>query len=255
MTETKNPGPSCEDGAPGDTKSDISIVPAVADSDQAAITPIDDVEQALRKHTAAIHNLWIGLCKKTTKDIVQIGEHLTQVRRIIVVRRRWLAWLKQEFRWSDQTARNIMNVYDAFESGKFQNFWDLSIPMAGLYLLAAPTTSQDICDEIADRAHAGEKVTVYRIKQAVGRGKPAAGSGEEQYEASSDVGPDSAGETERKLKRLEELEPKYAKLQRAYEELKRAYDVLERENRALERTVVELQADPARACREETTTP
>jgi hypothetical protein len=53
---------------------------------------------------------------------------------------RWLPWLKDEFGWQDQTARNFMQVFEL--AAESRNFRDLSIPVSGLYLLAAPSTPE-----------------------------------------------------------------------------------------------------------------
>jgi hypothetical protein len=51
----------------------------------------------------------------------------------------WLPWLDREFGWTEMTATRFMNVY---ELGKSNNLLDLSIPISGLYLLAAPSTPE-----------------------------------------------------------------------------------------------------------------
>lgn len=44
-------------------------------------------------------------------------------------------------------------------SGKFDNSSNLELPVAGLYLLAAPSTPEEARAEVTERAEAGEKIT------------------------------------------------------------------------------------------------
>lgn len=53
----------------------------------------------------------------------------------------WLPWLEHEFGWDPSTADNFVHVFEA--SLKFGNFPNLNLPANGLYLLAAPSTSDE----------------------------------------------------------------------------------------------------------------
>jgi hypothetical protein len=74
----------------------------------------------------------------------------------------WLPWLEREFGWEDRTALNFMQVHAMV--GKSEKFADLSLPVSGLYLLAAPSTPEEVRDEVAIRAAAGEKITVADVR-------------------------------------------------------------------------------------------
>jgi hypothetical protein len=52
----------------------------------------------------------------------------------------WLPWLDREFGWDERTALNFMRVHQLV--GKNEKFSDLSLPVSGLYLLAAPSTPE-----------------------------------------------------------------------------------------------------------------
>ncbi|MGJ5049946.1 DUF3102 domain-containing protein [Bradyrhizobium oligotrophicum] len=119
-------------------------------------------EIALAEHAAVIR----ALGKRVIRDIIEIG------RRLIDSKQRlghgnFLPWIEREFGWSEQTARNFMQVQEvALKSPKFG---DLAVPVSGLYLLAQPSTPDDARDEVITRAEAGERLSVadvQRIKPA-----------------------------------------------------------------------------------------
>jgi Protein of unknown function (DUF3102) len=181
----------------------------------------------LAKHAAAIRRLG----KRVVADVIEIGRLLTECKRICG-HGNWLPWLDREFGWTDDTALNFMRVY---ELSKSRNFRDLSLPLSGLYLLAAPSTPQEARDEIIERAQAGEKIPVAEAKRIIEhaknqqqprkRTKPQAA----QPPPRDDIGPASAGEAERLRVRIEELhadkrrlETKIAGLESEVEEAKAA---------------------------------
>jgi hypothetical protein len=65
-----------------------------------------------------------------------------------------LPWLEREFEWTDRHALNFMRVYEL--TGKSENFSDLSLPVSGLYLLAAPSTPDEVQQEVIAHAVAGK---------------------------------------------------------------------------------------------------
>lgn len=88
----------------------------------------------LAEHAAVIR----ALGKRVCGDIIEIGRRLTEAKRI-AGHGGWLPWLKQEFGWTEMTATRFINVYDMSKSNKLL---DLSLPVSGLYLLAAPSTDE-----------------------------------------------------------------------------------------------------------------
>jgi hypothetical protein len=56
---------------------------------------------------------------------------------------------------------------------KSSNFEDLNLPVSSLYLLAAPSTPEEVRTEVLDRAAKGEKVTHKEVKEAIGRARSA----------------------------------------------------------------------------------
>jgi Protein of unknown function (DUF3102) len=121
-------------------------------------------ETLLAEHAAAIRRLG----KRVVADVIEIGARLTECKRICG-HGNWLPWLKREFGWKEQTARNYMAVHAL--SLKSPTVGDLDIPMRGLYLLAAPSTPETVKTEIIARAEAGEPVLVAEVERVVQKHK------------------------------------------------------------------------------------
>lgn len=102
--------------------------------------------------------------QRVAQDIWEIGQKLTEVRS-------WLkhgqfeVWLKTEFGWSHRTAYNFISVYEAFPEPA--NFAEIEIATSALYLLAAPSTPQELRSKFLQKAKAGEKVTHKQVLAAI----------------------------------------------------------------------------------------
>jgi hypothetical protein len=130
--------------------------------------PATPASPAARSALAA-HADAIRMCgRRVVSEIAEIGQHLTEAK-ALVSHGGWLPWLEREFKWTDETARRFMNVYEASKS---HNLLDLDIPLSGLYLLAAPSTPRGAVNEVINNAKNGEKVTVADVKSAIGQHKP-----------------------------------------------------------------------------------
>jgi hypothetical protein len=99
----------------------------------------------------------LRLGKRAIEDVVEIGRRLVACQDI-VDHGDWLSWLDREFSWSEATARNYMRLYELAQA-KSVNFADLNLPVSALYLIAAPNTPAETCDELLDRAAAGERMS------------------------------------------------------------------------------------------------
>jgi Protein of unknown function (DUF3102) len=99
------------------------------------------------------------LRKRGVSDAIEIGRRLTDAKARCGHNNR-LPWLKREFTWSDQQARRFMHVY---EFSKTNNLVNLEIDISGLYLLAAPRTSETARSEIIKLASLGEKMSAERV--------------------------------------------------------------------------------------------
>ena len=92
---------------------------------------------------------------RTVADIIEIGGDLTLAKERLG-HGHFLAWIDTEFGMSDQTARNFMNVATRFSKSK--TVLDLPMTQAALYLLAAPSTEDEVVDAALAKAEAGEKI-------------------------------------------------------------------------------------------------
>ncbi len=69
-----------------------------------------------------------------------------------------------------RTAQDIfINVYEAF--GNPANFAEIDIAVSALYLLAAPSTSQENREQFVQRARAGEKITYKNVQKKLKEAK------------------------------------------------------------------------------------
>src|SRR5262249_19849032 len=119
-------------------------------------------DPVLAEHANAIR----ALGKQAIENVIEIGHRLTECRNHSQMKHGdWLPWLEREFGWSDQTARNFMQVYEL--AGKTQNFWNLSRPVSGIYWLAAPSTPESARDQIIKRAQASGRKRMGRISSAI----------------------------------------------------------------------------------------
>lgn len=105
---------------------------------------------------------------QAAQTVVEIGE------RLIVVKEKlghghFGAWLRAEFDWSYPTAARMMQVAEQFKS---INLRDLAIAPSALYLLASPSTPDDVREQFIEAATNGEKVTHAEVKAAVAPPRP-----------------------------------------------------------------------------------
>lgn len=120
-----------------------------------------DLDRLLAERAVAIH----ALVKRTLKDVVEVGRHLSEVRNL-VDHGRWLAWIETEFGWSDQTARRFIHVYTLSTDPKLNTVLNLDLPFNTLYQLAAPRAVA-AREEIAEWIEAGEPVTKEMVVAAI----------------------------------------------------------------------------------------
>jgi DUF3102 family protein len=106
------------------------------------------------------------LGKRVVGDVIEIGRRLTEARALCPPRGGWYAWLEKVFGWTDDTARNFMNVY---EMSITRNFRGLSLLVSDLYLLARPSTPELVLKAVIERAEAGEYFTHAQVKDMIAK--------------------------------------------------------------------------------------
>jgi hypothetical protein len=129
--------------------------------------PLSDDDQEFLAHKASAIR---ALGRNVIRDVVQIGQHLSEVRDRLSRQSgegdgSWLAWLEREFPdWKRSSAYRFIQV---FELGcEFPNLENSTIDLSGLYLLAAPTTPEAVRSEMLARA-ATEPVSHAEVQRAV----------------------------------------------------------------------------------------
>ena len=116
------------------------------------------------QYTAEIKDLM----RLTAENIINIGKKLTQVKSRLG-HGSFQQWLRTEFEWSEQTARQFMQVYRWSETIENKKFVFSKLGTSALYLLAAPSTPPEAREEVLDLVDGGEKVSYTRAKNIVDR--------------------------------------------------------------------------------------
>jgi len=108
-----------------------------------------------------------SLTKRTTGDTIQIGQSLTLVKQRLR-HGQYGEWLRAEFDWSEQTARQFVHVAQWAKTTKIV---DLSFDFTALYRLAAPRTPETARQEALQRARQGEFITCSEAQKIIDRHK------------------------------------------------------------------------------------
>ena len=110
------------------------------------------------------------LMRLTAENMISIGQKLTEVKEQLG-HGSFQNWLRTEFEWSEQTARQFMQVYRWSQTLKNKNFVFSQLTTSALYLLAAPSTPPEARKQVLSLVEAGEKVTYSCTKSIVERYK------------------------------------------------------------------------------------
>ena len=100
--------------------------------------------------------------ERTTVAVIENGRDLLAVREMPEMKGRFVAWLKAEFNLSEGTAYNMMQAAENL-GDRFVTI--TNIGPSALYALAAPSTPEEVRQEIESRAAAGEKITVAEVER------------------------------------------------------------------------------------------
>ena len=110
------------------------------------------------------------LMRLTAENIISIGQKLTEVKEKLG-HGSFQNWLRSEFEWSEQTARQFMQVYRWSKTIENKNFVFSQLATSALYLLAAPSTPPEARDEVLTLIDEGEKISYSCVKTIVNRYK------------------------------------------------------------------------------------
>ena len=125
-----------------------------------------EIRTIVRQRTLEIKNLM----RLTAENIINIGQKLTEVKEQLG-HGNFQDWLRSEFEWSEQTARQFMQVYRWSRTIENKNFVFSQLATSALYLLAAPSTPSQAREEVLDLVSEGEKISYSRVKNIVDRHK------------------------------------------------------------------------------------
>ena len=117
--------------------------------------------EIIAEHVAEIKR--IG--KMTVDYAIEIGRRLHACR-WLTRHGNWADWLRTELGFSEQTALNLIRLYEMAKT-KSKNFVDLNVPLSALYLLAAPSTPAEAVDEVFERAERGEVIELAEVRETV----------------------------------------------------------------------------------------
>ena len=105
-----------------------------------------------------------GLQKRTTEDVIKIGQLLKQSRPQLS-HGNWGKWLHDEIGWSYERAVRTIHVAELVEKFKFDNFANLAPSV--LELLSPKSMPPAAVDEAIRRAAEGERVTVKLAEEII----------------------------------------------------------------------------------------
>jgi hypothetical protein len=105
-----------------------------------------------------------ALGKRVIADVIEIGRRSIESKELCG-HGNWLPWLKREFGWTEMTATRFMNVHSL--AGKSNKLLDLELPVSGLYLLAAPSTPEQVQQQVISRVENGERLSVSDVKRLI----------------------------------------------------------------------------------------
>ncbi len=147
------------------------IVPLL---DDGTIVPAGHtIDPVLAEHAAEIHRVGTRFRERAIEDVIEIGRHLAEAEDHVGHGNRgaYLAWIKTEFGWSDQTARRFIHIYEFSRDSRFNNLLNSDLPLSGLYQLAAPKTPDEARQEIAERIEEGKRPSYAEVKKTIAEAK------------------------------------------------------------------------------------
>lgn len=176
---------------------------------------------------------------RTSIAIVENGKDLLTVRNMPEMKGRFVAWLKAEFRLSEATAYRMIRVAENLGE-EFVTVTNIG-PNA-LYALAAPSTPDEVREEVETRAINGEKITVAEVER-LKREAHYARASEERLKREAKQATDRAATLELELKEISAIGGENA---RRSEEYRKKLEQAEADRRVAEERAAELARAEAR---------
>ncbi len=115
------------------------------------------------EHAARIREL----ARRSSRDIIEMGLRLRAVKDTLG-HGQFTQWLREEFEWSEETARRMMRVAETFgQIGHIDRFG-----ISAVYALTAGNVPERVRTEMVERAKAGEPISVKTVNAAIDAGSP-----------------------------------------------------------------------------------
>ena len=101
--------------------------------------------------------------RRAAEDIIAVGQDLTRVKDQLD-HGQFAKWIDREFCMSERSARRYMAVADWAES---KSATVAGLPLSTLYLLASPSTPEEVAEEVVAETEAGKPPKTKEIKERV----------------------------------------------------------------------------------------
>ncbi|EAZ91258.1 DUF3102 domain-containing protein [Crocosphaera chwakensis] len=105
--------------------------------------------------------------RRCAQDIYIIGDHLCKIKQQLK-HGQFRTWLKAEFDWSVSAANKFMQVSQQFQLNDLET---VEISPSALYILAAPSTPEEVRTQALEKAKQGKTITFSFAKQLLKKNK------------------------------------------------------------------------------------
>ena len=127
---------------------------------------IDDREAFLARKAGALR----ALAKTVVRDVIEIGRLLSEAKEAFGrgENPEFLAWAQEALGWSRSSVYRFMDVHALMRNGQFSQRGKIEdLDLSSLYLLARPSTADDVRDEVVERAANGEAITPKEVARLI----------------------------------------------------------------------------------------
>ena len=112
-----------------------------------------------------------ALAVSAARDLAEIGKHLNEVKERFGRgdNPKFLAWALDTLGWSQATVYRYLRIFEFSQTGDFINVDKIDLDVSSLYLLVAPSTTDEARAEVIEQAKTTKKVTRAVVKKTVAR--------------------------------------------------------------------------------------